>query len=170
MLKNLSPFRTPAPLAIDADQSQGSADFQASQRIQDEIILRRGGVFVVNQGFDETDSATVIAGATVTLLSVTVPDGTDQSLLITHYANILSDMAALGFFTWNMYIDSVPVKAYFGVVDQLGTTNQMRKVGVDILVNSGQTLRVDAVSTAALPYGAGISLMGVYGTYDYLKG
>ncbi|HCJ52963.1 MAG TPA: hypothetical protein DHV25_04585, partial [Candidatus Kerfeldbacteria bacterium] len=66
-------------------------------------------------------------------------------------------------------IDGVPVQAYFGVVDQLGQTNLMRKVGVDILVNAGQTLTVDVVSSALVPadYSAVVSLIGVYGTYDY---
>jgi len=45
----------------------------------------------------------------------------------------------------------------------------MRKVGVDILVNAGQTLTVDVVSSALVPadYSAVVSLIGVYGTYDY---
>jgi hypothetical protein len=135
------------------------------------MILKRGGKFIVNQGFDETDSANCGAGATVTgLLSVSVPSGSDQSLLITHFANDLSDIAAWGFFTWNMYIDNVPVKSYFGVKSQLGFTSQMRKVGVDILVGGGQTLRIDAVSTAALAYDVLVSVIGVYGNYDYQKG
>ena len=142
------------------------------KRVNDDIILRRGGIFVVNDGFDNTSSAAFLAvnaPETQTLISITVPQGSDQSLLITHFANELSDIAAWTFFTWNMYIDGVPVQAYFGVVDQLGQTNLMRKVGVDILVNAGQTLTVDVVSAALVPanYSAVVSLIGVYGTYDY---
>lgn len=141
-------------------------------RLNDEIILRRGGIFSVNDGYDNTSSALFLAAnapETQHLITVTVPQGSDQSLLITHFANELSDIAAWGFFTWNMYIDDVPVQSYFGIQDQLGQTNLMRKVGVDILVNAGQTLLVDVVSTVAVPanYSAVVSLIGAYGTYDY---
>lgn len=141
--------------------------------VQDEIILKRGGRFIVNQGFDETDSASVAAGATVTLLTVTVPSGSDQSLLITHFGNDVSDIAAWSKYTWNMTIDGVPVKSYYGVKSQLGFTSQMRKVFVDILVGGGQTLVVQVVGDAVIPgapYDILVSLQGVYGNYDYQKG
>lgn len=139
--------------------------------VQKQVILNRGGVLYVNQGYDDTQSDTVNAGATYTgMISVTVPQGSDQSLLVTHFGNTLNDIGQFGNFTWNMYIDDIPVPEYFGVVDQLGTPNQMREIGIDILVNSGQTLRIDIVSAAALAYIAGVSLKGVYGNYDYQKG
>ena len=166
----IAPVKTVSPAPAPTPAQLQPAPYLPTL-IQEEIILKRGGKFIVNQGFDETDSQNCLAGATITgLLSVSVPSGSDQSLLITHFANDLSDIAAWGFFTWNMYIDNVPVKSYFGVKSQLGFTSQMRKVGVDILVGGGQTLRIDAVSTAAAAYDVVVSLIGVYGNYDYQKG
>lgn len=168
--QNRSFFRSKQPQQPVGFKQPVMQTYKAPTLIEEQLILKRGGLFRVNQGFDETDSATVNAGATVTLLTVTVPAGSDQNLLITHFANDLSDIAAWGFFTWNMYIDSIPVKSYYGVVDQLGYTSQMRKVGVDILVGGGQVLTVQVVSTAAVAYNAVVSLIGVYGNYDYQKG
>jgi hypothetical protein len=141
--------------------------------IQEEMILKRGGKFIVNQGFDLTQSDSVAAGATVTLLTVTVPSGSDQSLLITHFGNDISDIAGWTLYRWQMTIDDVPVKAYYDIRSQLGYTSQMRRVGVDILVGGGQTLRVKAIGDNPIPggpYNVLVSLMGAYGNYDYQKG
>ncbi len=141
--------------------------------IQDEIILKRGGKLIVNQGYDETASASIAAGATSTLITVVVPAGSDQSLLITHFGNDVSDIAAWSKYRWQMTIDDVPVKSYYDIRSQLGFTSQMRKVGVDILVGGGQTLVVKAIGDAVIPgapYDILVSLIGVYGNYDYQKG
>jgi hypothetical protein len=142
--------------------------------IQQKILLRRGGLFLVNNGYDITASASFLTGDTIndvttTVISQSVTIQGDQSLLITEFANYLSDIAAYGFFTWNMYIDGVRVGPYYGIQDQLGQPNLMRKVGIDILVNSGQTLTVDVVADKSVPapYKASVSLIGVYGQYDY---
>lgn len=156
---------------IDPDALQPAA--YAPNVIQEEIILKRGGKFIVNQGYDETASVSVAQGATQTLMTVTVPAGSDQSLLITHFGNDLSDVAAWSLYRWQMTIDDIPVKSYYDIRSQLGYTSQMRRVGVDILVNGGQTLRVKAIGDAVIPgqpYNVLVSLIGVYGNYDYQKG
>ena len=134
------------------------------------LALKGAGYVNVYQGYDSTQSAFFAPGATTDLINITVPSGGDNALVLLKYANYTSDIAAWGYFTWNMYIDGMQVPEYSNVSDQLGLQYQMREIGIDILIKAGQTFRIEVVADAAMPivvpqYTAGISLIGVFGTF-----
>jgi len=140
---------------------------ESSPSIYKKVALNEGGYVEVMQGYDETQSLAFIPGQIRTLVTAVVPPG-GQVLLITHFANSLSDIAAWGYFTWSVQIDGNPVSSYSAITNQLASVNQMRQVGVDIIAYPGQTLTVVCTSDITTPanYDAVVSMIGVYG---YIK-
>lgn len=133
----------------------------------DTVKLKIGGYIEVYQGYDvPTSSVTLNPGdSNIILVNTLVPAGGVQVLLLTHFANFVSDIAAWTFVTWNMTVGGRSVPEYSNVTDQIGEVNRLRLVGIDIITRASENLIIKASASALMPgpFNAGVSLLGVYG-------
>jgi hypothetical protein len=117
--------------------------------------------FVEGRGYDNTQSLAVPAGTTVTLISERIT--TAELLLLTHFANYVSDIMAWGSIVWNTTINGVPVASLYNVKDQLGDPANPRELGYQPQLRGNDLLEVKVTNNAAVEYSVGVSVKGKFG-------
>ena len=122
--------------------------------------------FIVTDGYDVTKEAVIPYGNVDTVIkSQKIPSSTN--LIITHFANDVSDLAAwtdAGGVTWQVRINSITV---LETKNQLGNTSQLRELGKSIEVRGGDLIEYIAKNpSAATNYTLLVSVKGYYGYWE----
>ena len=133
----------------------------------DRVKLKIGGYIEVYQGYDIPASSVLLnpGDSNKEIVNTLVPSGGIQALLLTHYANAVSDIAAWTYVTWYMTVNGRQIAEYSNITNQIGEVNRLRPIGIDIIIRSGERLIITASASALMPapYSAVNSLLGVYG-------
>ena len=112
------------------------------------------------KGFDQIHSKSITASSTVNLFSVTV--SSNLFLVITHFANMVNDVAALGNLTWQVKVNGSPRPPLDSVLDQYGDISQPYVLAERIYVPASSIISVDVVNSDTSAYDAGVLLKGQY--------
>lgn len=116
------------------------------------------------KGFDQIHSANIGATSTVELFSVTVPH--KLKLLVTHFANPINNVAALGNLTWKVLRNGIATSPLDAVLDQYGDISDPYELSEPIEFFSGSTVSVVVVNSSGVAYDAGVLLRGSYFTVE----
>lgn len=109
---------------------------------------------------DKTASAYQAPGNETEIIVVPVPMG--QTFVLTHFANESNDGRAWGNVRWDIYADGVPVRDYYGVLDQLGLYNQMREIPFGHVVATREIRIYQTNNDTTNTYKLGTSIKGAF--------
>ena len=118
--------------------------------------------FIARKGYDRPVSMSCPAGASTTIFTEKVPNGTH--LRLTHLSNYAQDAASWGLLTWSIRVNDVPTKFYGSFSDWYGDLSQMHEMGDPILAQPGDTITVIVTNAAGVDYIAGIGFRGAFGS------
>ena len=128
------------------------------------ICLKDGREIISVSGLDVSDGIFVNPNANGTILTITVPQ--QQVLVINKAANFLDDNTALGYVTWKLKIDGIPVPGYDNITTLIGLS-AIHDVTEDIVVYETSVLTFEATNNTAFVYRIGASIGGTFGVWKH---
>lgn len=114
-------------------------------------------------GYDKTASETIAAGTGKTLITEVIPVG--LVLMLTHFANYVSDVMAWGQVVWTVKINGNPWQGFDAVKDQLGDPANPRELGNPPIARGGDVVTITATNNSGVAYAAGVSVKGAFGFF-----